>query len=77
MAFYDGKIRLTNFLGHNQQEDVIAMLEKYPLWNEYWEDKRANFDLIDVPVYILASYSTGIHTRGSFRAYEELKCEKW
>ncbi len=34
-------------------------------------------DRISVPAYILASFSTGLHTLGSFRAYEESKCPKW
>jgi len=53
------------------------MLRRYPTWNAYWEDKRAKMDRISVPAYILASFSTGLHTLGSFRAYEESKCPKW
>jgi hypothetical protein len=64
--------------GRNQQEDVLAMLEKYPLMNEYWEDKRARITQIQVPAYILASYSTGLHTVGSFRGYEDIASkDKW
>ncbi len=54
------------------------MLEKYPLMNDYWEDKRARIAQIQVPAYILASYSTGLHTVGSFRGYEEIGSkDKW
>lgn len=53
------------------------MMVKYPPWNEYWEDKRAKFDKIKVPTYILASYSSGLHTEGSLRAYEEISAPKW
>lgn len=54
------------------------MQEKYPLTNSYWEDKRANMKQIQVPAYILASYSTGLHILGSFRGYEEIPHnEKW
>ncbi|KAK5107150.1 hypothetical protein LTR62_001675 [Meristemomyces frigidus] len=64
--------------GRNQQEDVVAMLEKYPYMNEYWEDKRAKIENIEVPAYVLASYSTGLHTLGTLRGYEDLKHEeKW
>ncbi len=64
--------------GRNRQEDVLAMLGKYPLMNDYWEDKRAKIGKIQVPAYILASYSTGLHTVGSFRGYEEIGTkEKW
>lgn len=64
--------------GRNKQEDMIGMLDRYPLMNEYWEDKRAKIDQIDVPAYILASYSTFLHTMSSFRAFEELgHDQKW
>ncbi|KAJ5769548.1 alpha/beta-hydrolase [Penicillium odoratum] len=64
--------------GRSRQEDVKGMLEKYPLMNEYWEDKRAKISQISVPTYVLASYSTFLHTMGSFRGFEELDHEqKW
>ncbi|RAK95961.1 CocE/NonD family hydrolase [Aspergillus ibericus CBS 121593] len=64
------------FIGRNQQEDVIAMLNHYPQMNEYWEDKRAQVGRIKVPVYVLASYSTFLHTMGSFRGFEEIQHDK-
>ncbi|KAJ5564295.1 hypothetical protein N7513_000537 [Penicillium frequentans] len=46
--------------------------------NEYWEEKRAKLDKIQVPTYILGSYSTGLHTLGAIRAFEEIKHnQKW
>ncbi|KUL84934.1 hypothetical protein ZTR_07835 [Talaromyces verruculosus] len=64
--------------GRNRIEDIKAMQKKYPLSDSYCEDKRANMKQIQVPAYILASYSTGIHTLGSFRGYEEIPHnEKW
>jgi predicted acyl esterase len=65
-------------LGKNEQEDVIAMIQEHPLMNEYWEDKRAKAHLIQVPAYVLASMSTGLHTIGSTRCYEDIPHEnKW
>lgn len=64
--------------GRNKQEDVKGMFDRYPLMNEYWEDKRAKIDKINVPAYVLASYSTFLHTMGSFRGFEELgHDQKW
>jgi hypothetical protein len=64
--------------GDNETEDVIAMIQKYPLMNAYWEDKRARPHLIDVPAYVLASISTGLHTVGSLRCFEEIPHgKKW
>ena len=54
------------------------MVDKYPSTNEYWEDKRARFDQIRLPSYVVASYSTGLHTLGSFRGFDEMASdEKW
>ncbi|KAI8401979.1 hypothetical protein FOFC_17284 [Fusarium oxysporum] len=64
------------FQGDEEQEDVISMIEKYPLMNEYWEDKRGKAHLIEVPTYVLASMSTMLHTEGSTRCYEEIPHDK-
>ncbi|KAE8406400.1 alpha/beta-hydrolase [Aspergillus pseudonomiae] len=62
--------------GRNRQEDVVGMLKKYPLMNEYWADKRADMTKIQVPAYVLASYSTFLHTFGSFRGFTEIPHNK-
>lgn len=54
------------------------MVDKYQDANEYWEDRRARIEDIQVPSYIIASFSTGLHTVGSFRGFEETSStEKW
>jgi uncharacterized protein len=59
-------------------EDTVGMLEKYPLMNAYWEDKRARPERIQVPTYVLASMSTGLHTVGSIRCFEDIPhSKKW
>lgn len=55
----------------------MGMIEKDPHWNDYWEDKKAKLEDIEVPSYIVASYSTKLHSAGSFRAYERVKGPKW
>lgn len=62
--------------GHQQQEDIVQMFNKYPLCNAYWGDKRADLTKINVPAYILGSYSTNLHTLGSFRGFEEITHDK-
>ncbi|KAF2027042.1 hypothetical protein EK21DRAFT_72732 [Setomelanomma holmii] len=62
--------------GSQKREDVAAMLHKYPLMNEYWEDKRPDISLIQCPAYVLASMSTGLHTVGSLRGFEDIPHEK-
>jgi predicted acyl esterase len=59
-------------------EDPVQMLKQYPLMNNYWRDKRAEVSRIQVPAYVLASYSTFLHLPGSLRGFEELSHNnKW
>jgi predicted acyl esterase len=55
--------------GKNRQEDSGAMIRRYPLWNQYWEDKSAKLTQIEVPVYALSSFSTMLHTEGSIKGF--------
>ncbi|KAL3447831.1 Alpha/Beta hydrolase protein [Aspergillus insuetus] len=71
-------LRDNGLYGKNEQEDAVAMIQKYPLMDEYWDDKRAKAHLIQVPAYVLASMSTGLHTVGSIRCYEDIPHDnKW
>jgi predicted acyl esterase len=64
------------FVSNGRAEDQTAMIREHPLYNEYWEDKRAQFDKILVPMYITASYASGLHSLGSIRAFREAKSAK-
>ncbi|KAK4936720.1 hypothetical protein LTR10_022444 [Elasticomyces elasticus] len=65
-------------IGRNGVEAVTTMLEKYPLYNDYWDDKRAKLDKITTPAYVLASYSSALHTTGSIRGFNEIQSkDKW
>ncbi|CAI9629302.1 unnamed protein product [Alternaria burnsii] len=65
-------------VGRGKAEAVIHMLEKYPLYNQYWDDKRAKLDQIQTPAYVLASYSTSLHTSGSIAGFNRISSkEKW
>ena len=63
--------------GNGQIEDLPAMMGTDAVMSEYWRDKRADFSKIKVPAYILASYSTGLHTEGSLRCFEEMTQPAW
>ncbi|KAJ0418326.1 Alpha/Beta hydrolase protein [Aspergillus carlsbadensis] len=65
-----------NLRGRGRMEDPVAMLKKYPFINDYWKDKRAKVSRIQVPAYILASYSTFLHLPGSLRGFEEMPHDK-
>lgn len=64
--------------GNNYIDDMPTMAEEYPLMNAYWEDKRARLYQIEIPLYIVASYTNPVHTFGTFRGYRETASkEKW
>ena len=65
-------------IGRNEQEDVVRMLQDHPHFDDYWQDKRAKVEQINVPAYVLASYSSFLHTFGSFREFEGIRNKnKW
>ncbi len=64
--------------GNNYVDDMPSMAEHYPLMNTYWDNKRAVLKDINIPCYIVASYTNPIHTFGTFRAYREIPSkDKW
>ncbi|KAF7168151.1 hypothetical protein CNMCM5623_001253 [Aspergillus felis] len=72
------KVLESSMVGHGQVEAITAMLTQYPLYNEYWEDKRAKLERVHTPAYVLASYSTSLHTSGSIGGYNRLgSTDKW
>lgn len=75
-AFWDALF--TFFGGNNHREDVSGMVDEHPLWNSYWEDKKAKLSKVNVPLYAIMSYSTGLHTEGSLRGFLlSASTEKW
>jgi predicted acyl esterase len=63
--------------GRGRVEDPIAMLEDHPLVDEYWEDKIPDVARIEVPAYVVASYTHPLHTAGTLRAWAALTGDKW
>jgi uncharacterized protein len=67
-----------SFFGNNLKEDVLSEAERYPLMNTLWEHKIPDFGKIEVPAYVVASYSNTLHTAGTFRAWRRIASEaKW
>ena len=67
-----------NYVGKGLREDNSLEAQQNPLMNELWEDKAARFDKIDVPAYVVASYSNTLHVAGTFRAWRRMgSTEKW
>ena len=53
------------------------MIRRYPLMNEYWQDKVAAVEDIEVPAYVVGSYTNPVHVVGTLDGYRALTSEKW
>lgn len=67
---------LNCYLGRGLQENATAIGESREYWDAYWDSKRVDFSKIKIPSYVLASYSSMLHTMGSVRAFKEINCDK-
>lgn len=64
--------------GKNKWEDITGMLEEYPTQNDYWRDKIPTIEKINIPAYVVASWTHPIHTRDTIKAFERLTTkDKW
>ena len=54
-------------------------LKDHPLYDDFWKAKAAKLEEITIPMLVCASFSDhGLHTMGSFRAFERAKSKyKW
>jgi uncharacterized protein len=85
---YHGGIAETAFLPRGSSnlqysttktEDTAANVRAHPLYDEYWASKEIDLEAIEVPAYVVASWSDhGLHTRGTLEAYKRMRSqEKW
>jgi putative CocE/NonD family hydrolase len=60
-------------------EDVVAMVENHPFYDDYWRSKTCDLSRIDVPAYVVASWADqGLHTRGTLEAFKQMSSkQKW
>ena len=64
--------------GEGRLEDVPRMARTQPLFNDYWESKRAKVEDINVPCYVTASWTNIVHTPGTFDGWQRLKVrDRW
>lgn len=69
---------LSTFSGTGLVEDGPLMAIKEQFLTPYWLDKEAALERIDVPAYVVASWSNGAHTHGTFRGWRGLASrDKW
>ncbi|KAI8649651.1 Alpha/beta-hydrolase [Fusarium keratoplasticum] len=72
------KFLLAGFAGPNTVENMPTLLPKHPLYDEYWASKYIHTENITVPMYVVASYSSQLHSRGAFHAFRTAKsAQKW
>ena len=85
---YHGGIRETGFLPYacnsinwslSRTEDTNANVLAHPLYDEYWESKESRLEDIDVPAFVVASWSDqGFHTRGTLEFFRRIaSSQKW
>ncbi len=85
---YHGGIPETSFLvrgcgnlkwSTTRVEDTAANAQAHPLYDDYWRSKENALEQIEVPAYIVASWSDhALHTRGTLEAYKRIPPgQKW
>ncbi|MDQ2959900.1 MAG: CocE/NonD family hydrolase [Candidatus Dormibacteraeota bacterium] len=60
-------------------EDTVAMQADHPLFDEYWEGKAPDLSRVEVPAFVVASWSDqGLHTRGTLEGFKRISSQhKW
>ena len=56
---------------------ILVDIMLNPCFNEYWADRRVNYENIEIPAYIGCDWGhLGLHLPGAFRSWEKLKGPK-
>ena len=64
--------------GKHEVEDMARMVKSHPLFDDYWAGKYDAVENIDVPMYILGSFSNPFHVQGSFDTFRHAGSKrKW
>ena len=59
-------------------EDVGTMIMEHPFYDAYWIDKEPDIANVEVPAYVVASWTNAIHSQGTIQAFLEMgSTEKW
>jgi uncharacterized protein len=85
---YHGGIPETSFLvrgsgnlqwSTTRTEDTPANARAHPLYDAYWASKECDLEAIEVPAYVVASWSDqGLHTRGTLEGWKRIGSkQKW
>jgi|KBSSwiStaDraftv2_1062776.scaffolds.fasta_scaffold00422_23 predicted acyl esterase len=85
---YHGGIPETSFLvrgsanlqwSTTRTEDTPRNARAHPLYDAYWKSKECDLEAIEVPAYVVASWSDqGLHARGTLEGYKRIASkQKW
>ena len=85
---YHGGITETHFrntwqssinFSNNRVENFIEMVDKHPLFDDYWASKNADLSKITVPAFVVASWTDhGLHNRGTLEGFKKIASkDKW
>lgn len=59
-------------------EDVPTLTKEHPFYDEYWMDKEPDIENVEVPAYVVASWTNAIHSQGTIQAFLGMGSkEKW
>mgnify|MGYP001793901462 CR=1 FL=1 len=63
----------------NQGGVPTEWIHKHPLFDDFWEEKRAPYEHINIPILTCVSFSdVGLHTNGDYRSFMDVKSQnKW
>jgi predicted acyl esterase len=63
----------------NKVEDILGNMAAHPLFDDYWATKVADLSKIEVPAFVVASWSDqGLHLRGTLEAFKRIASKhKW
>jgi len=75
-AFNDHMVSM--FAGGGRVEDVPSMVRADPTMNAYWQDKIPALEDIEVPAYVVSSWTNLIHAIGTFGGWRGIASrDKW
>lgn len=60
-------------------EDLTTETAEHPFYDDFWKTKTADFSKIEVPAFVVASWSDqGLHTRGTLEGFKHIASkQKW
>ncbi|MEU7578563.1 CocE/NonD family hydrolase [Streptomyces sp. NPDC041068] len=60
-------------------EDLETLHAEHPFYDAYWQTKAADLESVEVPAYVVASWSNqGLHGRGTMEGFKRISSrEKW